>query len=112
MRAFSGVYIFRWNQLPSKFLSLSIKYLSAAKRDVNNLHFLRRSVDLPAPSEGRAETWIGWRMLGREGKSGKGNQGELKIGSKGSSSEHLSKFLAASKAGLLSGTWFSKEGSC
>lgn len=53
MRAFSGVYVFRWNQLPSKFLSLSIKYLSAAKRGVNNLHFLRSSVDLPAPSEGR-----------------------------------------------------------
>lgn len=78
MRAFSCVNIFRCNRLPNKLLSLFSKHLSAAKRDVNNLHFLRSSFDLSAPS-GQCERDsrdLDW--LGGVGKRELGSQGELK----------------------------------
>lgn len=111
MRAFSCVNIFRCNRLPNKLLSLFSKHLSAAKRDVNNLHFLRSSFDL-STSSGQYERIQRPGLAGGCWEERIGKSGRIKKLKIGSSCEHLSEFLAASKAAVLSGTWFSKEGSC
>lgn len=62
-RAVSPVYISMRNKLPDKFLSLFSEYLSAAKRDRNNLQFLRSAYHSLTAS------WAARRRLRRSGRA-------------------------------------------
>lgn len=62
-RAVSPVYISVCNKLPDKFLWLFSEYLSAAKRDRNNLQFLKSAYHSFTPS------WAARRRLQRSGRA-------------------------------------------